>query len=448
MPSAFFTALSGLRSHAKAIEVVSNNLANLNTFAFKGSRAEFRDLFYQTIGLSRSGVASQAGLGVAPITVSRRFEQGTVQNTGGLLDAAIQGEGFFVVKDIDLVQYTRAGNFQLNTARELVATNGEIVQGWSRNPTTGVVNNNLPIGNISLAGNDTLEPKATQNISITANLSKNLTSVFTVPLQVFDSLGESHIVTLTFAPVTPPRTGAAGSFDVTVTIPAEDVLTGSPPATPTSDPNILLDNSTPPVTVLPYPIDFDGTGTLINPAAPGFPFTGPFDLTINTSAASLAFSNGADPMLINWGLLDTLLQPTLTNFATDSSVSDLTQDGAPPAQLTSISIADSGLINGLYSDGRTLTLAQLALARFTNPQTLLSTGNNNYRRTSASGQPVTGPANTGGLGSVLGLSLEFSNVDIAQEFTNLLTFQRGFQANSRVITTADELNQEALNLKR
>ena len=147
-------------------------------------------------------------------------------------------------------------------------------------------------------------------------------------------------------------------------------------------------------------------------------------------------------------MLDSLLQPTLTNFATDSSVSDLTQDGAPPAQLTSISIADSGLINGLYSDGRTLTLAQLALARFTNPQTLLSTGNNNYRATSASGQPVTGPANTGGLGSVLGLSLEFSNVDIAQEFTNLLTYQRGFQANSRVITTADELNQEALNLKR
>ncbi len=446
MPSAFLTALSGLRSHAKAIEVISNNLANLNTFAFKGSRAEFRDLFYQTIGLSRSGVASQAGLGVAPITVSRRFEQGTVQNTAGLLDAAIQGEGFFIVKDGDLTQYTRAGNFQLNTARELVEINGEIVQGWSRNSSTGVLNTSLPIGDISLAGNDTLEPKPTSEISITANLSKNLTTDFTVPLQVFDSLGESHIVTLTFAPVTPPRTGAAGSFDVTVTIPAEDVLTGSPPATPTSDPNILLDNSTPPVTVLPYPIDFDGTGTLINPF--GGPFTGPFDLTIDTSSASLAFANGAQPLVIKWSLLDSLLQPTLTNFATDSSVSDLTQNGTPPAQLTSISIADGGVINGLYSDGRTRILAQLALARFTNAQTLLSVGNNNYVPTSASGQPVTGPANTGGLGSVLGLSLEFSNVDIAQEFTNLLTYQRGFQANARVITTADELNQEVLNLKR
>ena len=444
MPSAFLTALSGLRSHAKAIEVISNNLANLNTFAFKGSRAEFRDLFYQTIGLSRSGVASQAGLGVAPITVSRRFEQGTVQNTAGLLDAAVQGEGFFIVKDNDLVQYTRAGNFQLNSSRELVTINGEVVQGWSRNPTTQLVNTNLPIGNISLAGNDTLEPKATQNISITANLSKNLTSVFTVPLQVFDSLGEAHILTLTFTPKTPPNTGAAGSFDVTVIIAADEVLdtTVTPAATPASDSNILLNNATPPVTAL-YPIDFDGTGTLINPFDPN-----PYNLSIDMSSANLAFSNGADPLLINWSLLDSLLQPTLTNFATDSSVSDLTQDGSRPAQLTAISIADGGLINGLYSDGRTLTLAQVALARFTNAQTLLSVGNNNYVPTSASGLPVTGTANTGGLGSVLGLSLEFSNVDIAQEFTNLLTYQRGFQANARVITTADELNQEVLNLKR
>ena len=440
MPSAFLTALSGLRSHAKAIEVISNNLANLNTFAFKGSRAEFRDLFYQTIGLSRSGVASQAGLGVAPITVSRRFEQGTVQNTGGLLDAAVQGEGFFIVKDADLTQYTRAGNFQLNLARELIGLGGEIVQGWSRNPTTGVLNTSLPIGNISLAGNDTLEPKPTAEISITANLSKNLTTDFTVPLQVFDSLGESHILTLTFSPVIPPNPGAAGSFALSATIPAEDVLTGAPPLPPAVDPNILLDNLN---VIGTYPVDFNGQGTLINPFDPA-----PFNLTLDTSAASLSFNNGADPLLINWSLLDSILQPTLTNFATDSSVSDLQQDGSPPAQLTSIAIADGGVINGLYSDGRTCTLAQLALARFTNPQTLLSVGNNNYVPTSASGQPVTGPANTGGLGSVLALSLEFSNVDIAQEFTNLLTYQRGFQANSRVITTADELNQEALNLKR
>ena len=299
-----------------------------------------------------------------------------------------------------------------------------------------------------MAGNDTLEPKPTSEISITANLSKNLTADFSVPLQVFDSLGKSHILTLNFSPVIPPTSGAAGSFDLTVTIPTEDVLdnTVSPPVIPATEQNVLLDNS---AVIGTYLIDFNGQGTLFDPTAPPpGTFTAPVDLTIDTAAANLDFSNGADGLLITWGLLDSLLQPTLTNFATDSSVTELQQDGSPPAQLTSIAIADGGVINGLYSDGRTRTLAQLALARFTNPQTLLSVGNNNYVPTSASGQPVTGPANTGGLGSVLGLSLEFSNVDIAQELTNLLTYQRGFQANSRVITTADELNQEVLNLKR
>ena len=137
MPSAFSTALSGLRAHSAAVEVIANNLANLNTFAYKNSRVEFRDLFYQLIGQSRSGVASQVGLGVAPITTSRQFAQGTVQNTGGVLDAAIQGDGFFVVKDQDLTLYTRAGNFQLDVAKQLVTINGEVLQGWVRDLSTG-----------------------------------------------------------------------------------------------------------------------------------------------------------------------------------------------------------------------------------------------------------------------------------------------------------------------
>ena len=198
-------------------------------------------------------------------------------------------------------------------------------------------------------------------------------------------------------------------------------------------------------TAVAVPVDFDNTGLLNNPGGAG----NPHNLTIDMAAApGYTMANGSQQLQITWNLLDSALQPSITNFATDSSVTDLFQDGSPPAQLTSISVADGGRINGLYSDGRALVLAQLGLARFTNPQTLLSIGNNNFVPTSASGQPVTGPANTAGLGSVLGLSLEFSNVDIAQEFTALLTFQRGFQANSRVITTADELNQEALNLKR
>ncbi len=433
MPSAFFTGLSGLRAHARAVEVVANNLANLNTISFKGSRADFRDLFYQQIGQSRAGVASQVGIGVSPITVSRRFEQGTIQNTGGLLDAAIQGEGFFIVSDNNLTQYTRAGNFQLNANLQVVTINGELVQGWVRSGNAPL-DTDLPFGDITLQGQQTIDPSPTTTMTIRANLQAGATTSFSRPIQIFDALGASHIVTLTFTPVA-ASPGASSSFDVTVTMPSQDMIdegTGLPPG---ADVNMIAAG--------PFLIDFDSSGTLIVPGTP-------FEITLDMGALAPAveYANGAADLLITWDLLDDLSQPTLTSFGAPSAVTEIFQDGTASAELTSISIADGGNINGLYSDGRTLTLARLALARFTNPKSLVAVGNNNYNVTTAAGVPVTGEANTTGLGSVVGLSLEFSNVDIAQEFTNLLTFQRGFQANSRVITTADELNQEALNLKR
>ena len=433
MPSAFFTGLSGLRAHARAVEVVANNLANLNTISFKGSRADFRDLFYQQIGQSRAGVASQVGIGVSPITVSRRFEQGTIQNTGGLLDAAIQGEGFFIVSDNNLTQYTRAGNFQLNANLQVVTINGELVQGWVRTGNAPL-DTDLPFGDITLQGQQTIDPAPTTEMTIRANLQAGATTSFSRPIQIFDALGASHIVTLTFTPVA-ASPGASSSFDVTVTMPSEDMIdegTGLPPG---ADVNLIAAGA--------FLLDFDSSGTLIVPGTP-------YEITLDMGALAPAveYANGAADLLIVWDLLDDLSQPTLTSFGAPSAVTEIFQDGTASAELTSISIADGGNINGLYSDGRTLTLARLALARFTNPKSLVAVGNNNYNVTTAAGVPVTGEANTTGLGSVVGLSLEFSNVDIAQEFTNLLTFQRGFQANSRVITTADELNQEALNLKR
>ena len=436
MPSAFATGLSGLRAHARAVEVVANNLANLNTLSFKGSRSDFRDLFYQQIGQSRSGVASQVGIGTAPITVSRRFEQGTIQNTGGLLDAAIQGEGFFILKDDGLVQYSRAGNFQLNTNQELVAINGESVQGWIRDRATGVVDTFRPTDAITLQGNDRIEPVSTSNISIAANLQSGSVLPFSRPIQIFDSLGSPHIMTLTFTPVAPTGTNSA-AFELGASISSSELVdlnTGLPPAT---DPNVLA--------AQPVVIEFDQNGVLVIPAVP---FSAALDMAAVAPPAGLAFLNGAAPLTATWNFLDSLNQPRISSVAAPSAVTDLFQDGSASAELTAISISDGGRVNGTYSDGRILLLAQLAMARFTNPQALQAVGNNNYLPTNSAGLPITGPANSSGLGSIVGLSLEGSNVDIAQEFTNLLTFQRGFQANSRVITTADELNQEALNLKR
>jgi len=297
----------------------------------------------------------------------------------------------------------------------------------------------LPITDITLQGNDRINPQGTSAIRVSANLATGSTTPFSRPIQVFDSLGEAHIMTLVFSPVVPPRAGFSSSFDVTVTLPATDVLdttSGPPLVPPANDPNVVAGGA--------FPLDFDNNGILDVPMVP-------YGITIDMSMATpnpVVFANGAADLNIAWNLLDTLQQPTISSVASSSAVTDIFQDGTPSAELTSISIADGGRINGLYSDGRSLLLAQLALQRFTNPQTLLATGNNNFVPTASSGVSAPGQANSGGLGSIVGVSLEFSNVDIAQEFTNLLTYQRGFQANSRVITTADELNQEALNLKR
>ncbi len=433
MPSAFYTGLSGLSSHSRAVEVVANNLANLNTLSFKGSRSDFRDLFYQNIGQSRSGVVSQVGIGAAPITVSRRFDQGVIQSTGGLLDAAIQGEGFFIVSDNELVQYTRAGNFQLTSNQELVTLNGENVQGWIRNRVNGTVNTLLPIGPITLQGNDRIEPTATSELSIAANLESGSTSPFSRPIQVFDSLGMPHVMTLTFTPTTPAVATNSNAFDVSVSLPAAELIDVNTNLPPLADTNL--------VTPQPLVLEFDQNGVLDM-------VTSPTTISVDMAANDMTYENGAADMLMTWNLLDSLGQPRLTSVGSDSAVTDIFQNGSASAELVSIQMADSGKLNGIYSDGRTQLLAQVALARFTNPQALQAMGNNNYVPTASAGLPITGTANAAGLGSVVGLSLEASNVDIAQEFTNLLTYQRGFQANSRVITTADELNQEALNLKR
>ena len=436
MPSAFFTGLSGLQSHSQAVQVVANNLANLNTIAFKGSRSDFRDLFYQSVGQSRSGVVSQIGIGTAPISVFRRFEQGTVQNTGGLLDAAIQGEGFFIVKDGDLTQYSRAGNFQLNADRELVTINAEGVMGWTRDPSTGQIRTGTEEP-INLQGQDRIEPTATSTLEVNANLQTGATATFSRPVEIFDSLGGSHVLTLTFTPLAPAALtpGSSAGYEISVTLPADEVIDTVTNLPPLSDPNLVVGQ--------PLIVEFDANGQLDTAISPTV-----IDIEMATQAPALRYANNAQDLDIEWNLLDIAQAPRITSVAAASAITDLFQDGTPSAELVSISMADGGIMNGLYSDGRTLQLAQLAMARFTNTQALQAVGSNNFVRTAAAGEALVGRPNEAGRGSIIGLSLETSNVDIAQEFTNLLTYQRGFQANSRVITTADELNQEALNLKR
>lgn len=425
MPSSFYTALSGLRGHASQVDVIANNLANLSTIGFKASTAQFSDLIYQQLGLNRAGVASQIGLGTAPVSVVRSFEQGTVQTTGGVLDAALQGAGFFVIRRDDATLFSRAGNFQLNRFGQLITGSGGFVQGWLRD-ASGAVNPNLPVSDIVIPVGQSLPPVTTTLLRMGLNLNSNTVvgNSFSAPLQVFDSLGSPHILTFTF-------TKAAAGWNVDVTIPGADVGTANPTE------SVL--------TGAPVNITFDQNGILVNPSVPP-PTPPPYNLPI--SSAALTFTNGAAPLAITWNLINPQGVPTLTQFAQTSAVATTTQNGFPSAQLTSVSIGDGGSVLGTFSDGQTKELARLAVATFIAPSTLSAIGDNLFSVSSTSGTPAVGPADSGGRGSVLGGALEYSNVDIAREFTNLMTAQRGFQANSRVITTADEINQEAINLKR
>ncbi len=408
------TALAGLNAHASSIDVVGNNLANLNTTGYKANVASFRDLVAQS--LAADG-ATTVGLGVAPPRVSRQLLQGAIQGTGGSMDAAIQGDGYFILRNSqNASMYTRAGNFHVDAKGILVTSTKETVQGWSEN--SGVLDTNGTVGDITLPLGALQPPKATTEFSINMNLNAGAQTgdAFSTPIRVFDSLGEPHILTVTFT-----RAAAPGQWDYAIKVPGTDV--GSTNATVT-----VLNSSS--------PLTFDSTGKLTAPAA---------DIT-GIQVTGLA--SGAADMDVKWQLFSTGAVPRITQFAQASAISANSQDGSAPSQLISVAIADGGRVVAQFSNGQQRIVAQLALASIRNPDSLLSASNNNFLLGADSALPAVGVADTGGRGKVTGGALESSNVDIAQEFTNLIILQRGYQANSRVITTSDELSQETLNLKR
>jgi flagellar hook protein FlgE len=413
MPS-FNTALSGLTANGIAIDVVGNNLANMNTTAYKASSTAFRDL----VGDTLAGPTAANGEGVSSPLAIRRFTQGAVQATQGSMDAAISGNGFFLVKSDQGQQLlTRAGSFRVDTAGNMLTLSGEKVQGWSS--VNGVVNTSGAASNLVLPAAGTRTPLATTSFSLNANLdataATGATSLFSTPVEVVDSLGATHILTAEFT-----KTGAnAWSYDVK--IPGADV--GSPAGSL--------------VSVGTGTLTFNAQGQMTAPAAPGV-----VTLTVPTLA------NGAAPLAMGFSLYGTDGTSRLTQYAQASATSAVDQNGAQSAELVKLSIGDGGKVVGEYSNGRQATVGQLAVATLRNPESLAAAGNNNYRLTQDSSALAVGTANTGGRGNIVGQSLEGSTVDIAREFTNLIVYQRGYQANSKVISAVDELTQSVINLVR
>ena len=416
MFNAFSIALSALSADSSAINVVGNNLANLNTNGFKSSEVVFHDLISQSLGIA--GNSAQLGMGVGQIGTVQNFTQGAIRNTGASLDAAIEGNGFFVVKDQNNTQlYTRAGNFQVDSDGNLVTATGENVQGWTA--VNGTVNPNGPIENITVPVGATIPATATTTMSIDMNVDSRVAkgdaaATVTAPIQVFDAQGASHTLTATFTKTD------VNKWSYEVTIPSSDLKSGG---------TTSLAKGT---------LTFDGTGTLTDPAATA----GPVALKIT------GLANGAADMSVNWNLYDSNGKPSITQFAQSSGVSALNQDGTATGQITKIAFADGGLIIANYSNGKQLTVGQLAMASIQNPQSLASVGNNNLQATPFTAPPAIGAAASGGRGQVVAGAVESSTSDMATEFTNLLTFERSYQAASRVITTSDQLMQETVNLIR
>jgi len=412
MITAFSTALSALKSISTAVNVVGNNLANLNTLGYKAETFAFHDMVSEVMGSSQTS----AGAGVSGALSVRQFSQGPVQQTAGAFDAAISGNGFFLLKNQSgQTLYTRAGNFTIDSSGALVTSTGESVQGW--NAVGGVLNPSGAVDNIRVPLNGVAAATATTKMSVNVNLDARGTvdessGTYSAPIQVVDSQGGAHTLTVTFTKTAP------NEWSYAVTIPDADLTDGA--GTPVAEGTLR----------------FGADGKLTEPGS---------DAPISVEIHNLA--DGAADMTIEWGLYAGGAS-LLTQFAHTSSVSEVIQDGTQAGQIVNVSMSDGGLIVARYSNGKEATIAQLAVAAIQNPSTLVSAGNNNLVATAETGDPAIGVAGTGGRGQIAGHSLESSTVDIATEFTNLITLQRSFQANSRVITTSDEMLQDIVNLKR
>ncbi len=408
------TALSALSAHSAAIDVVGNNLANLNTTGYKQNTVSFFEMM-NSAGFSGQG-ESQVGFGVGRPLTFRQFSQGSVQNTSGALDVAIQGDGFLMVKNSqNATLYTRGGNLQVDKNGVLLSPTGERMQGWVE--SGGTLATSGPPGDMNVPIGTLRPPIATTSFSADLNLNSAATAgppatTFSTSLEVFDSLGASHIISVAFN-----KTANPNEWSYALSVPNADV--------------------TSPITPVTGTLTFSSAGLLTSP-----PVVGPFPTLPITGLA-----NGAADLNITWNLYSGQT-PKLTQYSQPSAVSANTQDGSPTAQLTKVTIGDGGSLLAQYSNGVQTVFGQLAMATVRNPNSLIAVGNNNFQLGARSAEPAVGTPGSGGRGSIIGGAIENSNVDIAREFTNLIILQRGYQANAKTVTTVDELSQDTINLKR
>lgn len=463
MMRSLYSGVSGMQNHQTRLDVIGNNVANVNTTGFKRGRVNFHDMISQQL----SGAAKpttevggvnpkEVGLGVMIASIDTVFTQGNLQSTGVGTDVAIQGNGFFVLKDGEQTFYSRAGAFGIDRDGTLVnPADGLRVQGWMARELNGemIINTAgntqdliIPVG--------TKDPaKATQNVNFACNLNKNTPEIlegatpadiakgtWATEFKIYDSFGNAHNLAVSFQRVA----DNPNQWLATVNVDPENAdFTQTRVGLNTTD---GMANS--------FIVNFDNTGTLLSVSDSAQNVSNPAGELIVQASFTVPEANpdeDGNPLRqtlnINLGTIGSQ-KNTITQSASESSTKAFYQDGYTMGYLDNFKIDQSGVITGVYSNGTNRPIGQIALASFTNQGGLEKTGSNTYVQSNNSGLANIGTSGIAGKGSLLAGTLEMSNVDLTEQFTDMIVTQRGFQANSKSIQTADTLLETVLALKR
>ena len=453
--TSFFTALTGLNSNSHTINVIGDNLANMNTIGFKAGKATFAEIIGGMSGFSATGNPIVFGQGSMLNGVVHKQAQGTPEYTGNSTDAMINGNGYFVVETGNGgIGYTRAGRFQFNSEGTLVSSDGYKLMGYKANEA-GEIEQALGITSLDIRMGQFVPATGTSSVRAAVNLdsqvpslngdslavppippSNDPKSVFVTPIEIFDPLGAQQVIQLRFEKVSIPGE-AEPEWSMSAFILVPD------PVNPGADPTpvaLTINNGT--VSGADFTLNFDKQGKLDTA-------TMPLKLILTVPAGVPVADGTMDLAKIELLLFDPKNGSSMfTSAASNSATSATYQNGYASSSLKSVSFNNEGVIIGQAANGNSIQLGQLAIATFPNIEGLQKYNGSTLLASMNAGEPSIGAANAGGRGSINGGSLEMSNVDMAEEFVNLIIAQRAFQANARMITTSDELYMEAINLKR
>ena len=463
MMRSLYSGVSGLQNHQTRMDVIGNNISNVNTNGFKRGRVNFQDMISQQL----SGAAKptdelggvnpkEVGLGMTVASIDNVFTQGNLQSTGISTDLAIQGNGFFVMKNGEETFYTRNGAFGLDMDGTLVnPANGMRVQGWMAEEingqmlvTTAATPEDLiiPVGSKDPA-------KETTNVNFACNLNKNTPEILEgasaddifkgtwgTEQKIYDSFGNEHMLSVSFRRVV----GNPNQWEATVVIDQDNAdYTQTRVGLGTTD---GVGNT--------FLVNFDNYGALQSVTDTAGNVTNPEGQVVLQTSFAVADSNldeQGNPyrqtLNINLGTIGSF-KDTITQSASKSTTKAFYQDGYTMGYLDNFKIDSSGIITGVYSNGTNRTIGQIAMATFANDRGLEKAGDNTYVESNNSGMARIGESGVAGKGSLMAGALEMSNVDLSEQMTDMIVTQRGFQSNAKTITTADTLLETVLSLKR